>query len=115
MTSYSTLKVREWRLNPENRKKEVEWNRRYRLQNREKTKISGKRSFLKRKYGMSESQLNELLSKQKNRCLVCKRELPIGLFGSIKRTIDHCHRTGKVRGILCNKCKIGRASCRERV
>ena len=37
-------------------------------------------------------------------CEYCWVDLVEGNFGSNKRAIDHCHLTGKVRGILCITC-----------
>jgi hypothetical protein len=46
---------------------------------------------------------NELVQKQNHLCAICKRderELPKRL------AVDHCHKTGKVRGLLCNDCNL---------
>jgi Recombination endonuclease VII len=53
-----------------------------------------------RKYGMSVDQYKSLLSSQKNRCEVCNNE-----FGKeFPPNIDHCHKLGHVRAILCGPC-----------
>ncbi len=55
---------------------------------------------LKREYGIDIVQYAEMLKKQSGKCLICSKE-----FATAKGThIDHCHKTGKVRGILCSKC-----------
>lgn len=48
-----------------------------------------------RRYGIGKPQFEELLKKQKGKCILCDR---------IPEVIDHCHKTRKVRGLLCNKC-----------
>jgi hypothetical protein len=37
-----------------------------------------------------------------NSCQICGKKR-----GSINLPIDHCHTTGKIRGVLCNKCNFG--------
>lgn len=50
-----------------------------------------------KKYGIIESEYLLMLEDQNNLCLICKENL-------VKPVIDHCHDTGKVRGVLCNNC-----------
>lgn len=52
---------------------------------------------LKRSYGISLVDFNNLLSKQSGKCNIC--ELPM-----LKPQVDHCHATKKVRGLLCQLC-----------
>jgi hypothetical protein len=49
-----------------------------------------------KKYGLSKKEYNELKKQQNNKCLICLKEK--------KLCIDHCHISGKVRGLLCRKC-----------
>ncbi len=53
------------------------------------------------KYGMTEKQYYDLLWKQEYRCAICQKT-----FCPTKKQIhiDHDHRTGKVRGLLCCGC-----------
>lgn len=63
-----------------------------------------KNSNLKRTYGIDLNQYNQMLSNQRECCLICNRhrsELPTDLH------VDHCHKTGKVRGLLCFNCNQG--------
>lgn len=57
--------------------------------------------YYRTKYGITLEQYNEMLVKQSNVCAVC------GLECSRKLAVDHCHSTGKVRGLLCVKCNRG--------
>lgn len=41
----------------------------------------------------------KLQKKQKNRCLICRRDLR-----RLIAVLDHCHKTGYIRGVLCNNC-----------
>jgi hypothetical protein len=62
---------------------------------------------IKKKYSGLNSieDYEEILEKQKGVCDCCKRENTTTRNGKIKRfAIDHCHKTGKVRGLLCQFC-----------
>ncbi len=69
--------------------------------------------FLQRKYGIALGDFNRLLDKQNNRCAICKQCPPLikAKWGFAQTLhVDHCHRTGVVRGLLCVRCNqsIGR-------
>ena len=55
------------------------------------------------RYNMTRTDMIALHESQNNLCKLCskKLELFVGRQGGF---IDHCHTTGKVRGILCNRC-----------
>lgn len=57
-----------------------------------------------RLYGITEEQYQEILESQGHKCAICGTTDPqhYGRF-----VIDHCHTTGKVRGLLCNHCNRG--------
>ena len=55
-----------------------------------------------RKYGLTEQGYNQLLQKQNFNCKICEKHTEDNLYG--KLYVDHCHRTGIVRGLLCHKC-----------
>lgn len=53
--------------------------------------------------GMTMDDKITMRDAQSNRCKICKIE-----FADDKSAcIDHCHKTGKVRGLLCKKCNSG--------
>ena|ERR1017187_5808186 len=62
------------------------------------------------KYGLSVDDHAELLHRQAYECAICK----IPLLGK-KRSIDHNHITGKVRGILCHHCNSGLGFFRDNI
>jgi hypothetical protein len=68
------------------------------------------RSKIKRLYGLSEDQYNAMLDKQGACCAICKsdtswsRNYKHKKNGSSRFMVDHCHETGKVRGLLCTRC-----------
>jgi DNA-directed RNA polymerase subunit RPC12/RpoP len=60
-----------------------------------------------RQYGITAAQLDEMIQAQGSLCAICHREAT-GASGSGGRLhIDHCHETGKVRGLICGRCNRG--------
>ena len=56
-------------------------------------------------YGITQKDYDELFKKQNNSCAICSSKdtrSPSKYF-----SVDHCHITGKVRGLLCNQCNRG--------
>jgi len=59
----------------------------------------------RRKYGLSHKDLSELMAKQHSVCAICGQPETMKRRGTLQRlAIDHDHKTGKVRGLLCSKC-----------
>jgi hypothetical protein len=56
-------------------------------------------------YGISVEEFAELHQKQNGRCAICQQEETALHLGKKKRlAIDHDHKTGKVRALLCADC-----------
>ncbi len=56
------------------------------------------------RYKITECDYQEMLSRQDSKCAICgikQSELAYPL------NVDHCHTTGKVRGLLCQSCNLG--------
>ena len=70
----------------------------------EEGKKKRKSQKLKYKYGLSEEEYLNMYVAQGNKCAICERE--VTPFTKLSY-VDHCHRTGKVRGILCRSCNWG--------
>lgn len=61
-----------------------------------------------RKYGITSAQFKRMIKNQSNKCAICKSTETTNIKGTIKRlAVDHCHKTGKVRELLCDKCNRG--------
>ena len=56
---------------------------------------------LRKAYGISLEDYNEMLSEQNDCCAICRRHY--SLFNR-KLSVDHDHKTGAVRGLLCKDC-----------
>lgn len=54
---------------------------------------------LSTRYGITPEQVDAMRSAQSGVCGICV--LPMK-----RECIDHCHTTGKVRGLLCHRCNI---------
>jgi hypothetical protein len=67
-------------------------------------KESIKNSQLKSKFGITLPEYNELLFKQENKCAICNNE---SSTNEKDLAVDHCHKTGKIRGLLCHTCNLG--------
>jgi hypothetical protein len=65
-----------------------------------------------RKYGISEADFFAMLERQRYACAICSRSIHTGGEKVAWPHVDHCHRTGVVRGLLCHHCNvlIGHAS-----
>src|SRR5574343_407239 len=57
------------------------------------------RTWLMRQYGLTDTQYKDLLKKQSERCAICHSDARL--------VVDHCHKTGVVRGLLCRACNAG--------
>ena len=64
--------------------------------------LYGRKNHL-RKYKLTIEDYEALERKQRGRCAVCRR-FPRQQY---RMVVDHDHDTGKVRGLLCNRCNIG--------
>jgi len=65
--------------------------------------IRSKKSQLKNRYNLTMEQKDNLILQQNNCCAICGEK-----FVSSKHThVDHCHKTNKVRQILCTNCNRG--------
>lgn len=57
---------------------------------------------LYRKLGVCVTDYAEMLTRQQGKCAVCGCTLNSSRY--TKFAVDHCHTTGKVRGLLCTQC-----------
>jgi hypothetical protein len=65
-----------------------------------------RRQRLKRKYGITPEDFECMWNEQKGCCKLCGRKLSAPGHRNDSATVDHCHETGKVRGILCSPCNL---------
>ena len=84
--------------------------KKYRIDNLEKCKNLTRNSNLRNRYGLTPEDLEKMLRDQDNKCAICGREIFLHGTSVDKNKIahvDHDHKTGKVRGLLCKTCNTG--------
>jgi len=85
---------------------------------REKAKLLGKGrvASLKYMYGLSLDDFHRICARQDQRCPICKTAFgckPRFKNGRSALQVDHCHRTGRIRGVLCHACNLLLGQCKE--
>lgn len=86
------IKKRKDKYYKNKRKTLLEQKKQYWKDNKDKIKASR----LKRNYNITLDQYNTLKKNQKGCCKICKEQK--------KLVVDHCHKNGNVRGLLCSNC-----------
>ena len=75
------------------------------LADRDEVEAHAENQTLLRKYGISRDELERRITQQGGRCAICLR--PFDFSRRLNYAVDHDHRTGTVRGILCRSCNTG--------
>lgn len=65
---------------------------------KEKTRAASRRKHLQSTYGITEEEYQAILEHQDGKCFIC------GGTRNYNLQVDHCHKTGRVRGLLCKMC-----------
>lgn len=62
-------------------------------------------NYYKNQYNSSLQEVESLLQKQNGLCFICE-EIGFKMNDHVKSplNLDHCHTTGKIRGLLCHNC-----------
>lgn len=61
--------------------------------------VYDKEKRIKMKYKLTIQDIENMLAGQNNKCFICHKE-----FTNNNYKIDHCHKSGLVRGLLCHLC-----------
>lgn len=86
-----------------NRENQVNRVKQYQAENREKVSAySRETEYRGRKHGLARGEFEIMLEEQNGRCKLCGTPTPEGDLH-----IDHDHKTGLVRGLLCRPCNAG--------
>ena len=72
---------------------------------KEELYLMDRKSNLQKDFGIGLSEYEEMFEKQGGVCAICKQEETTIRAGRVMALpVDHCHKTGKIRGLLCNSC-----------
>ncbi len=68
------------------------------------------RKYKLKRYGLTPEDYDRMLAEQGGVCAICGSSDPSDRWDSFH--VDHCHSTGKVRGLLCSHCNhiLGKAN-----
>lgn len=75
--------------------------------NPERASAARRKSNLAKNYGITLAEYDALLRQQGGVCAICGKDEPNahGRTGKqFRLSVDHCHESGRVRGLLCQKC-----------
>lgn len=88
-----------------NREKVVAMKRaRYEANIDEIKRVERERSYRKN-YGIGIEDYDRMLDSQGGKCAICGADRPGKAHKNF--AVDHCHATGRVRGLLCVRCNVG--------
>ncbi len=73
----------------------------------DKGRLHIRKMNLKWTYGITLEQYNEMFEQQNGVCAICGKLETAILNNAVKRlSVDHNHKTGKVRALLCHTCNM---------
>jgi hypothetical protein len=64
--------------------------------------LTQRQYWLKSQYGLNLDDYNKLVKEQNHKCAICQIDEVDSFKGLL--FVDHCHTTGKIRGLLCHHC-----------
>ena len=83
------------------KRKKREISKKWRENNKNITRKYDREYGLKNRYGITVDDYNKMLKEQNCCCDICGRHK---LEFKTRLAVDHCHKTGKIRGLLCYRC-----------
>ena len=117
----AAYKARNDRWREENPERYKALTKAYNLRNREKVKQGSRlwyqnnkaraaataRRLKLKQYGLTLEQFEAMLISQNGKCAACERAMTSPCSKAHTATmVDHCHTTGRVRGLLCRRCNM---------
>ncbi len=87
----------------DNREHTLEINRQWRKNNKKKDKDLKRRYHLKKYFGITLEEYDQMMADQDGTCAICNEPC----FSKPSLAVDHCHDTNRIRGLLCHQCNVG--------
>jgi len=75
----------------------------------------GRRSTLKKRYGITANEYDSMIEAQGGVCAICNTNTSGGRGPGSRLAVDHNHETGQVRALLCSMCNQGIGMFKENV
>jgi hypothetical protein len=94
-------RIRQQRYYQKNKERIKKYSRDYIKRDPERRKFQLKRSLIKKRYGIVYEDYLSMHHEQEYKCKICKRHANEFKKGLV---VDHDHKTGKVRALLCTNC-----------
>ena len=88
-----------------NNKRWRQENQEYLREYRRKNRHQQRKSWIKLNYGLSWNEYEAMFDAQDGKCAICGSPNPGR--GAHWFDVDHDHRSGRVRGLLCHSCNVG--------
>jgi hypothetical protein len=63
--------------------------------------------MLRREYGLSVREYEAMVERQGGACAICRTK------PAARLCVDHCHKTGRVRDLLCDRCNLALGKCHD--
>ena len=91
--------LRRYHENPELHR---EISRRWKSKNKDKVALYQRHKTLLQLYGITPEEYERRLKQQDHRCQICNAKDIDVRYGRLD--VDHCHESGEIRSLLCNRC-----------
>ena len=102
---YGKFNQKRWASRAGNKEKAVLRSKQWELDNSERSKFNHQSKHLKRKYGISLDDYTIMFNAQEGKCKLCNNYETLKVKTITKKlAVDHDHRTGKIRALLCFRC-----------
>ena len=67
------------------------------------------------KFGITLDEYEQMLAAQDHCCAICLTDKAVVRRSHYSWRVDHCHKTGKIRALLCHNCNIAMGLLKENI